>query len=147
MLTKPLRCLRARARAQKSIKDVLRRVVGADVVDDKKDFISKEVDRIISSGVFLAFLFQRCACLFFLFFCPTTKTSSQKKVDRINCSGTHFTCLSSRKLQILTQLRQTLRAWSPSMWCKTSSRSPRCAVTLAKATSKTATVVATISPR
>jgi hypothetical protein len=81
MLTKPLRCLRARARvrAQKSIKDVLRRVVGADVVDDKKDFISKEVDRIISSGFFPPFLFQRCACLFFLFFCPTTKTSSQKK--------------------------------------------------------------------
>ena len=51
ILTKPLRCLRARARAQKSIKDVLRRVVGADVVDDKKDFISKEVDRIISSGI------------------------------------------------------------------------------------------------
>ena len=72
MLTKPLRCLRARARvrAQKSIKDVLRRVVGADVVDDKKDFISKEVDRIISSGFFhrivntfsdFFHLHQRCA--------------------------------------------------------------------------------------
>jgi hypothetical protein len=57
--------LRARARAQKSIKDVLRRVVGADVVDDKKDFISKEVDRIISSGIFPPFFFQRCSFFFF----------------------------------------------------------------------------------
>jgi hypothetical protein len=71
--------LRARARAQKSIKDVLRRVVGADVVDDKKDFISKEVDRIISSGIFFPFFVQRCACLFFLFLTDSKDFISKKR--------------------------------------------------------------------
>jgi len=74
--------LRALARAQKSIKDVLRRVVGADVVDDKKDFISKEVDRIISSGISLfppPFFLSALRVPFFSFFLPTTKTLSQKQ--------------------------------------------------------------------
>lgn len=36
---------------QKTVKDMLRKVVGVKLVDDNTEFISAEVDRIISSDV------------------------------------------------------------------------------------------------
>ena len=36
---------------QKTVKDMLKKVVGTQLVDDKSDFISSEVDRIIASDV------------------------------------------------------------------------------------------------
>ena len=36
---------------QKTVKDMLKKVVGVKIVDDNTEFISAEVDRIISSDV------------------------------------------------------------------------------------------------
>ena len=36
---------------QKTVKDMLKKVVGTQLVEDKSDFVSSEVDRIIASDV------------------------------------------------------------------------------------------------
>lgn len=38
-------------RLQKTVKDMLRKVVGAQIVEDKNEYISAEVDRIVASDV------------------------------------------------------------------------------------------------
>ena len=38
-------------RLQKTVKDMLRKVVGAQIVEDKNEYISAEVERIVASDV------------------------------------------------------------------------------------------------